>query len=73
MQVVKEQLKEGCTLPRFHTIQLRLGTTDETQVAPALQEVSSTLGSSVSVGSYPVRSKHHPRHILMYSVVELSM
>ena len=57
-QVLREHLRKGAPLPSFHSIALRLSITDETHIAPALESLASSLGSAVSMGSYPVSIRY---------------
>ena len=41
-------------LSPFRSVTLRLSSSDETQIAPALQAVAQELTGQVSLGSYPV-------------------
>lgn len=64
-QVLKEELRKAEHLPDFHSVQLRLAVSDETEVTPVLNELASEVGSLVSVGSYPVRPCRLPRRTAM--------
>ena len=56
LQVIKEQLLQHNDLSPFRSVTLRLSSSDETQIAPALQAVAQELTGQVSLGSYPVSS-----------------
>ena len=44
-------------LSPFRSVTLRLSSSDETQIAPALQAVAQELTGQVSLGSYPVSTR----------------
>lgn len=70
MQVLKEALKKLEELPSFHSVQLRLKVSDETQITPALKEVAGQVGSSVSVGSYPVCQKASTKSVFCSTLLK---
>lgn len=57
MQAIKARLQQSSGLQPFHNTVLRLSCQDETAVVPTLNRVAHDFGDSVTLGSYPVRSR----------------